>query len=182
MKKITFIFTAILVLTLASCSDFMDLVPTTEYEEDVVFSDAALTQAYVIDLYNNIRSGAKEHTLDGLTDDAYFTHNYGQKAVNDAAISESGLEWYNNENNHFRWQDRYKGIREANVILANIDKVPAKAGYDLDRMKGQTHYLRAHMYHELLRGYGGVPIVEVPYDKDDMEAFKVPRNTVGECL
>jgi hypothetical protein len=182
MKKKIYILIAIAALAPASCSDFMDLVPSTEYTEEMVFSDATLAQAYVNELYNNIRNGAKEHTLDGLTDDAYFTHNYGQKAVNEAAISESGLEWYNNENNPFRWQDRYKGIRHANKILANIDKVPAKAGYDLDRMKGEAHYLRAHMYHELLRGYGGVPIVDVVYGIDEMEALQVPRNTVGECL
>jgi hypothetical protein len=182
MKKIAYLITAIAVLTLASCSDFMDLAPSTQYTEEMVFSDASLTQAYVNELYNNIRNGAKEHTLDGLTDDAYFTHNYGQKAVNEAAISESGLEWFNNENNPFRWQDRYKGIRHANVIIANIDQVPAKSGYDLDRMKGEAHYLRAHMYHELVRGYGGVPLVDEPYSIDDMEAMKIPRNTVGECL
>jgi hypothetical protein len=183
MNKISFIITAAAVLTLASCSDFMDLKPSTEYTEDLVFSDATLTQAYVNELYNNIRNGAKEHTLDGLTDDAYFTHNYGQKAVNEAAISESGLEWFNNENNPFRWQDRYKGIRHANVILSKIDQVPAKSGYDLDRMKGEAHYLRAHMYHELVRGYGGVPIADKIFTlEDDTENAQIPRNTVAECL
>ncbi|MDR2389238.1 MAG: RagB/SusD family nutrient uptake outer membrane protein [Tannerellaceae bacterium] len=183
MKKITYIVVAICALALASCADFMDLKPSTEYTEEVVFSDAVLTQAYVNELYNNIQNGAKEHTLDGLTDDAYFTHNYGQKAVNETAISESGMEWYDNANNPFRWQDRYKGIRHANVILSKIGEVPAKSGYDLDRMKGEAHYLRAHMYHELVRGYGGVPIVDKVFTiEDDMATAQLPRNTVAECL
>lgn len=67
-------------LTLSSCSEFMDLEPSTEYTEEMVFEDAQLTQAFVNELYNNIQNGAKEHTLDGLTDDAYFTHNYGQRS------------------------------------------------------------------------------------------------------
>jgi hypothetical protein len=160
----------------------MELAPTTQYTEELVFSDAALTQAYVFELYNNIQNGAKEHTLDGLTDDAYFTHNYGQKAVNETAISESGLEWFGNDNNPFKWQNRYKGIRYANIIIENIDKVPPKGGYDMSRLKGEAYYLRAHMYHELLRGYGGVPIVTDIYTLDDTEAMKKPRNTVRECL
>lgn len=92
MKKIKYIFIIILILPLViSCSDFMDLTPTNEYTEEAVFSDAGLTQAFVDRIYASVRSGASEHTLDGLTDDAYFTHNYGQVAVNTAAVSESDL-------------------------------------------------------------------------------------------
>ncbi|OAV70630.1 SusD family protein [Bacteroidales bacterium Barb6] len=169
-------------LTLSSCSEFMDLEPSTEYTEEMVFEDAQLTQAFVNELYNNIQNGAKEHTLDGLTDDAYFTHNYGQKAINETAVSESGLEWYDNDNNPFKWANRYKGIRYANVIINNIDNVPPKAGFDLDRMKGEAYYLRAHMYHELVRGYGGVPIVTKNFTLNDMEAMKQPRSSIGDCL
>ncbi|KAA6330542.1 RagB/SusD family nutrient uptake outer membrane protein [termite gut metagenome] len=185
MKNIKHILLAVIFgsgLTFNSCSDFMDLAPTTQYTEDLVFSDAALTQSFVNELYNNIQDGAKEHTVDGLTDDAFFTHNYGQKAINEAAISESGLEWYGNGNNPFKWDDRYKGIRYANIIINNIDNVPPKNGFDLNRMKGEAYYLRAHMYHELVRGYGGVPIVTTDYTLNDMEEMKQPRSTVRECL
>lgn len=185
IKHILAILAIGLTFTLNSCSDFMDLTPSTEYTEEAVFSDAAVMQAFVNELYNNIQNGAKEHTLDGLTDDAYFTHNYGQKAINETAVSESGLEWFNNDNNPFKWELRYKGIRYANVILNNIDKVPTKEGYDetrINRMKGEAHYLRAHMYHELLRGYGGVPLITKDYSLDEASEMQQPRNTVGECL
>ena len=61
-----------------SCSDFMNLSPSTEYTEEQVFSDAALTQSFVNTLYDYVIDGAREHTTTGVTDDAYFTHNYGQ--------------------------------------------------------------------------------------------------------
>ena len=89
-------------LTLGSCSDFMDLTPNNEYDETDVFGSAALTQALVNQVYAYVRDGAKEHTTDGLTDDAYFTHNYGQIPVNEANVSESDLQWYNNDNCPFR--------------------------------------------------------------------------------
>jgi len=162
----------------------MDLVPSTQYTEDMVFTDPSLAQAFVTQLYNNICHAAREHTLDGLTDDAYFTHNYGQKAVMEAAITEGSTEWFNNGNNPFRWQDRYSGIRNANIVISRIDQVPEKGSFTratLDRMKGEAYYLRAHMYHELLRGYGGVPIVEL-YEMDEMEKMRIPRNNVAEVL
>jgi len=184
MKQIKYFIAIIAIgsaLTMSSCSDFMDIVPTNAYTEEMVFNDAGLAQAFVTQLYNDIRHGALEHTLDGLTDDAYFTHNYGQKAINECAVSESGLEWYNNDNCPFRWVRRYSGIRNANIAISRIADVPAKPGYDLARMKGEAYYLRAHMYHELLRGYGGVPITEI-YALDELEKMQIPRNTVGEVL
>lgn len=170
-------------IILNSCSDFMDVVPSTSYTEDMVFSDAGLTQAFVNDLYNNIHPGAQEHSLDGLTDDAYFTHNYGQKFINEAvSITEGNTQWYTNDNNPFKWEKRYKGIRYANIIINNIDNVPEKIGFDLNRMKGEAHYMRAHMYHELVRGFGGVPIVTEDFSLDQVEEMKKPRNTMKECL
>jgi len=163
------------------CSDFMDILPTNEYTEDQVFGDAALAQAFVTQLYNDIRHQALEHATDGLTDDAYFTHNYGQKAVNEATINPSNPEWFDNGNSPWRWDPRYSGIRNANMVLARIDDVPEKTGFDKSRMKGEAHYLRAHMYHELLRAYGGVPIVEL-YGLTDSVKMRIPRNNVGEVL
>jgi hypothetical protein len=185
MKHLKHIFLAVIsgvVLTFTSCSEFMDLEPTTEYTEQLVFSDPALVQAYVNELYNNIQNQMREYTTDGLTDDAYFTHNYGQKAVNEATINESAIEWYDDDNNPFKWKNRYQGIRYANVILNNIDQVPVMQGYDLNRMRGEAAYMRAHMYHELVRGFGGVPLVLKNFSLNDEEEMKQARNTVGECL
>ncbi len=172
----------ILPFVLSACSDFMDITPTNEYTEEAVFSDAGLTQAFVNRIYATVQSGAREHTLDGLTDDAYFTHNYGQVAVNTAAVSESDLQWYNNGNNPFRWVDRYRGIRYANIVIANIDNVPPRQGYNIEHMKGEAYFLRAYLYSELVRGYGGVPIVDLPYEMDQIEEMQIPRNNIKDCL
>ncbi len=172
----------VLAFTVSSCSDFMDITPTNEYTEEAVFTDAGLTQAFVDRIYASVQSGAREHNLDGLTDDAYFTHNYGQVAVNTAAISESDLQWYNDGNNPFKWGDRYKGIRYANIVIANIDNVPPRQGYNIETMKGEAYFLRAYLYTELVRGYGGVPLVDVPYEMTQIEEMKIPRNNIKECL
>ncbi len=185
MKNLKHIFIALAfgsTISLTSCSDFMDITPTDQYSEDMVFSDPALTQAFVNNLYLYVRHGALEHTLDGLTDDAYFTHNYGQKPVNEATVSESDLQWFNNWNNPFRWVDRYMGIRYCNIIIQNIDQVPPKSGFDLDQMRGEAHLIRAWLYTELIRGYGGVPLVDEVFDMNDIEGMQKPRNTMDECL
>lgn len=174
---------AVGVFGLDSCSDFMDLKPTTEYTMDQVFSDAAITQAFVNTLYDYAIDGARESDLTGLTDDGYFTHNYGIIAINQGTASPSSLEWYDNGNCPFNWGQAYQGIYYANLILANIDNVPEKTGYDLDVMKGEAHFLRAFMYTDLVRGFGGVPIVSEPVeDYTNTESMQVARSSVDECL
>lgn len=166
-----------------SCSDFMNLSPSTEYTEEQVFSDAALTQSFVNTLYDYVIDGAREHTTTGVTDDAYFTHNYGQIAVNEATCSSSDLQWYGNGNCPFNWKQTYTGIYYANLVLSRIDNVPAKSGYDLNVMKGETYFLRAYMYSNLIRGFGGVPIVKEPVsDYTQTAAMQQPRNNIGDCL
>lgn len=185
MKNIKHILASLVVgtsIAFTACNDFMDLSPADQYSEEMVFSDPALTQAFVNNLYLYVRHGALEHTTDGLTDDAYFTHNYGQKPVNEATVSESDLQWYDNWNCPFKWSDRYKGIRFCNIILANIDQVPAKSGYDLQRMKGEAYLIRAWLYTELLRGYGGIPVTDQVFEMTDTESMQLPRNTIAECL
>ena len=180
-----YIITAVvgLMFGFSSCSDFMDVSPSTEYTEEQVFQDAALTQSLVNTIYDYVIDGAKEHTTTGLTDDAYFTHNYGQISVNEATCSSSDLQWYDNDNCPFKWYQAYKGIYYANLVLANIDNVPAKSGYNLDVMKGEALFMRAYIYSNLIRGFGGVPIVKEPFsDYTQSEAMQIGRSNVGDCL
>ena len=171
-------------ISLSSCSDFMDITPTDQYTEDAVFSDAALAQAFVNNLYNGIGHGAKEHTVDGLTDDAYFTHNYGQKAINEANVSESDLQWYGRGEGEWpaNWNIRYKYIRYCNIAINNMDNVPETSGYNKKQMIGEAHFIRAWLYTEMIRGYGGVPLISETFSMDDVEGMQKPRNTMDECL
>ena len=172
----------IMSVALTSCSDFMDLTPEDQYDEATVWSDAGLVQAVVNDVYAYIKHGADEVSTTALTDDAYFTHNYGVKAINESAISGSDLQWYDDDNCPFKWTNSYKGIYRANLILQNIDNVPEKVGYDLNMLKGETYFLRAYMYSELVRGFGGVPIVDKVYTIEEASTLSLPRSSVKECL
>lgn len=169
-------------LSLNSCSDFMDITPTDQYLEEDVFSEASLTQSFINRIYAYVVDGAKEHTTTGLSDDAYFTHNYGQIPVNEASVSGSDLQWYDRDECPFRWVNSYKGIRYANLVLKNIGNVPEAQDYDLNIMKGEAHFLRAYIYADLVRGFGGVPLVTEPWGLDQTEEMQQARNTVKECL
>jgi hypothetical protein len=160
----------------------MDLKPSDQYTEEDVFNNAGLVQGVINNVYSYVVDGAREHNTTGLTDDAYFTHNYGQRAVNETNVSESDLQWYNDDNCPFKWSRVYIGIYYANLVLANIDNVPPDNDYNLDVIKGEALLLRAYLYTNLVRGFGGVPIVTGTYGLDDLDNISIPRSNVNDCL
>ena len=171
-----------LALATTSCSDFMDLTPEDQYDDATVWSDAELVQTVVNDIYGYVFHGAEEVNTSAMTDDAFFTHVYGTRDCNEATVSGSNLGWYDREDCPFRWIDRYKGIYRANLVLKNIDEVPTKVGFNLDIMKGETYFLRAYLYTELIRGYGGVPIVDKIYSIEEAAAMNLPRSNMKQCM
>lgn len=169
-------------LSITSCSDFMDLTPADQYPEDIVWSDAELVKSLVNDVYAYVQHGAEEVNSSAMTDDAFFTHVYGTRDCNEATVSSSNLGWYDRDDCSFKWSTRYKGIYRANLILEHIDNVPEKLGVDLNILKGEVLFLRAYMYTELIRGFGGVPIVDKTYTIPEASTLNLPRSGMAECL
>lgn len=169
-------------LSTTACSDFMDLTPEDQYDEETVWSDAQLAQTVINDVYGYVQHGAGEVNTSAMTDDAFFTHVYGTRDCNEATVSGSTLGWYDRGDCPFKWTDRYKGIYRANLVLANIQKVPEKVGYDLNVMRGEAYFLRAYLYAELVRGFGGVPLVDKIYSIDEASTLSLPRSNMKDCL
>ena len=72
-KNIVFALTLGTAVTLNSCSsDFLDITPTDQYSEDAMFSDAALSQAFLNSIYGYVRHGAGEHAISGASDEGLF--------------------------------------------------------------------------------------------------------------
>jgi hypothetical protein len=80
------------------------------------------------------------------------------------------------------WTNLYKGIRQANMAMENIDKVknfPTTEIYN--RSLGESHFLRAFFYFELIKRWGGVPIFDksVQLGKDELD---IPRSSYDDCV
>lgn len=78
------------------------------------------------------------------------------------------------------WGTSYAGIRRVNIFLNNIDKVPA-AATSITIWKAEARYIRALLYFELLKRYGGVPLIgDKVFSLSDN--LSLPRNTYEECV
>ncbi len=112
--------------------------------------------------------------LDAATDDAIPSR------INTAAESYTNgrISVMNNPDPY--WARSYEGIRHVNVFLANIDEVPITDEIKAYR-KAEARFIRAMLYFEMLKRYGGIPLVGDTLFRptDDME---LPRNTYEECV
>src|SRR5436190_19408038 len=165
-----------------SCSpNLLDKKPLDAISEDAVFSDPVFLQNYVYNVYNGVRppwnpgSGAYE-TLTDIAVDQPETHDRadGIRQYTDRTLSADNITDLTDV-----WAMEYSYIRKANIFFENI-ATSTIAPDVLEPMKGEMHFLRAWMYFELMRTYGGVPIITNSFKLDEA-SFDVARNTYDEC-
>ncbi|MGN6439366.1 MAG: RagB/SusD family nutrient uptake outer membrane protein [Agriterribacter sp.] len=164
------------ILFSACNKDFLDTVPLDKPEASVVWSEPALAEAFVTDIYNVYRDGILNgENMDCITDNAKY--NFGRNDIMEANISPSSTGWVNNT---YEWGEMYLRIRATNLALENLDTVSFDTELT-DRLKGETYFLRAHCYNQLLRYYGGIPLIKSTYAFETPD-FTIARNTYEECV
>lgn len=172
----------LLVITIFSCKDVLDKKPLDAISDDAVFNDPVFLQGYVYDIYSGIKppwkpgSGGYE-TLTDVAVDQPQTHDAAQGI---REYVQGILSPFNVTDLTTVWTDEYNYIRKANIFFEKTDKGSAISPDKLKFMRGQVHFLRAWMYFELMRTYGGVPIIKNSYSLTDA-SFDVARNTYDEC-
>ncbi len=194
-KHYIFLLPAAFAVILTSCMDDYEPLPADEFTTDYLFSttDSLGTQArqYLNSIYDIMENGHNRvggDYLDASTDDAVSIDMDGEPDV--LRLATGRYTASNRVNSDMRWGEYYTGIRKVNVLISGIDRVPYRATYrnalgqtrNLGvSFKAEARFLRAWFYFQLLRRYGGVPIVgDKVFDlNDDME---LPRNTFAECV
>ncbi|MBO9727159.1 MAG: RagB/SusD family nutrient uptake outer membrane protein [Chitinophaga sp.] len=185
MKKVTikYIAAAVLLFTAAtSCNkDFLEKKPLNEYEESDVWKDAGLVQAFVNDLYVQMRPGFNEVMLSSMSDESRFIHDYNTSRVVQGNASADDI---GRLDEFARWDAHYKEIRNCNMFLEKVDAVPFTDESQRTRMKGEVHFMRAWYYHMLVRFYGGVPLITKTFSikGNEQEILNIKRATFKACI
>src|SRR5690606_40483973 len=82
MKKIAKLFFAAAIAIATSCNtDFMNVEPRDRLTDAVVWSDPALVEAFVNEMYRGLNHGIRELMMGSLADESHFIHNYGSAQV-----------------------------------------------------------------------------------------------------
>ncbi|MCE7060011.1 RagB/SusD family nutrient uptake outer membrane protein [Dyadobacter sp. CY343] len=175
------IFLAALATTgLVSCdTEFLDVTPPTEIPSEEVWKEGPLAEGFVTGIYQGLQQGGfSEQMLASLTDEAVFTHTGRNiNTVNEGSLSPSNLGWVDDT---YGWGPMYTRIRATNLAIQNLQTATFTDETLKARLMGESYFLRAYYYQQLLRYYGAVPIITRVYNLN--EDYSVARNTYDECI
>ncbi|TAN11102.1 MAG: RagB/SusD family nutrient uptake outer membrane protein [Chitinophagaceae bacterium] len=179
---------AIIVTLIVSCQPTLETVPIEQQTLDLVFDsqDSAGVQAnkFLYDMYTHIPSiynRVGDDFLGSATDDA-ISSNTSNTSVQQLAKGTYSSNGYPDD----QWANEYTAIRQANIFIDNIDRVPLigrlSNGTPMNRVwKAEAKFLRALCYWELVKRYGGVPILgDTVFQLGDN--LQIPRNSFGDCI
>jgi starch-binding outer membrane protein, SusD/RagB family len=160
------------VLITACDNDFLETSPLDQIAETSVFTDQDLAKAYVNGIYVNLNKSFAKRMKAVYSDEAHRRDDNSAFTFNKSLITPDGVPSWGHEN----WTSLYRSIRNCNVFLENIEK----ASFDFNPLKGEVIFLRAWLYHNLIRLYGGVPIITKGYTLSD--DFNAPRDAYADCI
>ena len=179
-----------LLFATTSCDNVLDKKAVDAFNEESVFTDLNLTKAYLgrcydfIGVDDNQVLGLREDLLVGATDEALCIHRPGSYPFVKGTMSPDELGHFGSW--RFNWisWSLYSNIKNVNVFLANIDNVPTVTGQDealVQRMKAEAYFIRAFDYHNLMRSYGGVVLIDQPFELGD-DFSTVTRSSLDATL
>ena len=171
-------------LLLGSCVKSLEDRPLELITEDYLWDskDSAGTNAgyFLNNIYSNLPNGFNRiggNVLDAATDDAVASEDGSTIST----FTNGGYNALTGADNV--WSKNYAAIRMSNLFLQNFYKVHLKQSLRIEGQywKAEARALRALFYYELVKRYGGVPLIgdKVLTLDDDL---KLPRNTFDECV
>lgn len=175
MKNLRYLISLVVICGLfISCDkDILDKKNLASFPEDDVWKDPNLTRLFLDNIYAS-RPGfdnANPPIVDNIVDETRI----GASTGNPFNILQG--TWTPSSNYFDYWA--YVDVRKANEFLKGI-KEKSSLSQDLkSQYTGEVKFLRAIIYFDMVKRYGGVPIITEPQSRD--EDLFVKRNTTDEC-
>ncbi len=171
-----------LILSLGSCSDFLDQVPEEKLSEANLFESKDDVIKVLTQVYSYHYSTIEFNSNCGLAADEadYNWSNHRPHFKDLGQYSQSSLIY-----DH--WASFYKQIRTAQYFLNRIDECQDEKLTEDERSwwRGEAYFFEAYYYFLLLQQYGPVPIIDEVYDGNaltDAMAKGIPRSSFNECV
>ena len=202
MKKLTsYILIALAALTLASCSDFLDVKLHDQATLEEMFTQGGNAHRYLRHIYSFIPEEESISNREGWvvarSDEAQFSWtqwvyylifregNYSSATTVASTDADRAMR---------PWDKFYQAISQCSIFINNIDlmkeynnKDAAELAKIKKQMKAEAKFLRAYYYYCLIRQYGPVYIWMdsdgKPVTPDlSIDGSKIERNTMQECF
>lgn len=148
---------------ITSCSNYLDVKPQGQIDQEASALDPATAQKLVIGVYNTMWEGNMHgfsfvQMTNIASDDADKGSSVGDDLPNSGALDNLTMDASVNTLNAI-WSTFYLGVARANQALSTLE------GSNLEetlknQLMGEVRFLRAYFYFDLVRFFGGVPKID----------------------
>lgn len=186
MRKYILVAAVIIPLFFASCNKYLNIVPDLAPTIDNAFALRSQAEKFLFTCYSYMPSqgslSANPALLGG--DELWLVPTSDNIPWRIARGGQRVVEPYSNY-----WQgnqgakDLYEGIRQCNILIENIHRVPDMVQSEKDRWIAEVTFLKAYYNFWLVRMYGPIVLmkVNIPIDAGEDEV-RLPQSPVDSCF
>jgi hypothetical protein len=162
-----------------ACDEYLDRAPELPLDDATVFTIFSNAERFHNDLYANLQArfnavgDYQPVPMASASDEA------------DSPASYHGTQNFNMgiyDGNDADLSNYYGGIRKANIFLSKKDIIPFPSETKKSQMLGETYFLRAFYFNEIIKRFGGMPIMDETRIIMPGENMNYARNTYKECV
>lgn len=178
---------AVLVLTLQGLSgcSFLDVVPDNVATIENAFSLRSAARKYLYTCYSYLPShgslsGSVAFTGLEMWPLGYYPDNATRFVMGQQNPSSPLLNFWEGLNGG---TDLFQGIRDCNIFLENIQRVPDMQQMERDQWEAEVKFLKAYYHFFLMQLYGPIPLIRenLPIDAS-VSTVRVRREPVDVCI
>lgn len=185
MKKYSlsyFILAAIAMIPVGCTS--IDDYPDGRLDFDHIFENQKLVAGYMNSCYGSIGGNVGDNYSDKTFLSSACDEGHDVSDVTNGAMA----QWNNGFVSAFsnplaspeKW-DYYSAIRKCNIMIARIGTANMHLEDQRESYKGEAYGLRAFYYLQMIKNYGGVPLILDNASETDYDYSKIRRGTFAEC-
>lgn len=174
-----------ILLGAVSCNSFLDINPLDKVSKDNLVANEDGIKALLANVYQRLPmedfnfvlgQGYNYRTYMGGTNSNYIG------MMTEEMVKSSGY-WGTRVPDYWPYGD----IRQVNLFVQTVQEAVEKgtiSGDSAKRLIAEADFVKAYMYFEMAKRYGGVPLIDKEqdseYDPSNPDALKVPRSTEKE--
>jgi hypothetical protein len=172
-------------IPVTSCKKTFEDQPLNLTTEDYIWDSSDPTgtnaQEWVYKIYNQLPTGY-------LRVNGVYLECASDNAVPSARGNSNAWSVINSGYNPIKtfddcWSNSYSAIRRVNMFLANYQKIPWSDPLLAKWLPAECRVMRAFFYYEMIKRYGGVPLIgDKVFSPDDPALVQLKRSSFDNCV
>ncbi len=180
----------IFLTTFSSCKKYLDIIPDNIPTIDNSFTMRAEAEKYLYTCYSYMpKDGNLEQDPSLLGGDEIWAIDgpprptFNHQIFDIAQGRQATINPVGDSNTYSIWANLYRGLRDCNIFLENVVKVPDLREEERNQWIAEVKFLKAYYHFYLLRMYGPIPLIKenLPVEVD-ISKVKITRAPVDECF